>query len=110
MNREELIEKAKLRVRKLSTNRLDDDIAQLVDVALADLSRIGVHKSHLEDIENPLLIEAVLLYAGANFGSPENRDALMASYDMMLIKIKGGGFHRGKRSEADQEEKPDGSI
>lgn len=108
MNRDELIAKAKLRVRKMSTDRLDDDLEQLIDVVLADLSRIGVHESYLKDIENPLLIEAVLLYAGANFGSPENRAALMASYDMMLAKIKGGGFHRSKSGETDEKEKPDG--
>lgn len=100
MVKEELVEKAKLRVRKMSTNKLDEDVEQLVEVALADLSRVGVGKDYLEDIENPLLVEAVLLYTNANFGSPENRAALMGSYDMMLTKIKGGGFHRSKNSEA----------
>ena len=99
MTKEELISKAKLRVRKMSTDKLDEDVGQLVEVALADLARVGVHKDHLDNIENPLLVEAVLLYANANFGSPENRAALMASYDMMLTKIKGGGFHRSKSSE-----------
>lgn len=101
MTKKELIEKAKLRVRKMSTDKLDDDLGQLVEVALADLSRIGVCESHLKNISNPLLVEAVLLYASANFGSPENREDLMASYDMMLTKIKGGGFHRSKSCEAD---------
>ncbi len=98
MTKKKLKEKAKLRVRKMSTDKLDEDVGQLVEVALADLSRIGVHKSYLENIEEPLLVEAVLLYVSANFGSPENREALMASYDMMLTKIKGGGFHRSKDS------------
>lgn len=101
MTKEELISKAKLRVRKMSTDKLDDDVGQLVEVALADLSRVGVRKEYLEDIENPLLVEAVLLYTDANFGSPENRAALMASYDMMITKIKGGGFHRSKNGETD---------
>lgn len=101
MSRQELIEKAKLRVRKMSTNKLDDDVKQLVEVALADLSRIGVRAEYLENIDNPLLTEAVLLYVSANFGSPENRVALMASYDMMLTKIKGGGFDRSKSGKTD---------
>lgn len=100
MRKGELVKRAKLRVRKMSTDKLDKDIRQLVDVALADLSRIGVHESHLGSIENPLIVEAVLLYVSANFGTPENRDKLMASYDMMLTKIKGGGFHRCKDSKA----------
>lgn len=99
MTKKKLIEKAKLRVRKMSTDKLDDDLGQLVEVALADLSRIGVHESYLKNIGEPLLVEAVLLYVSANFGSPENREALMASYDMMLTKIKGGGFHRSKDSK-----------
>ncbi|MCI8709054.1 MAG: hypothetical protein HFG98_05865 [Dorea sp.] len=101
MTKDELVLKVKLRVRKMSADKLDEDVGQLVGVALADLSRVGVHESYLKDIENPLLVEAILLYASANFGSPENRDALMASYDMMLMKIKGGGFHRSKDSETD---------
>lgn len=101
MTKKELIKKAKLRVRKMSTDKLDEDVGQLVEVALADLSRVGVRESYLKNIRNPLLVEAVLLYASANFGSPENRADLMASYNMMLTKIKGGGFHRSKSCEAD---------
>lgn len=101
MTKKELVKKAKLRVRKMSTDKLDEDVGQLVDVVLADLSRVGVHESHLKDVENPLLVEAVLLYVDANFGSTENRAGLMESYNMMLTKIKGGGFHRSKDCETD---------
>lgn len=96
MTKEELIAKAKLRVRKSSTDDLDEDVGQLVAVALEDLKRIGVHSDYLEEnnITNPLIIEAVLLYVKANFGTPENQAELMASYDMMCTKIKGGGYHR----------------
>lgn len=45
MTREELLDKAKIRVRKSSTDMLDDDISQLIDVALTDLKRIGVHQT-----------------------------------------------------------------
>ena len=37
MKKEELIAKAKLRVRKTSKDILDEDVGQLVEVALADL-------------------------------------------------------------------------
>lgn len=95
MSKDELIEKAKLRIRKTSTDDLDQDVRQLVEVALEDLKRIGVHKDYLgEDISNPLIIEAALLYAKANFGNPDNYSELMASYDMICTKIKGGGYHR----------------
>ena len=96
MTKEELIAKAKLRVRKTSKDILDDDIGQLVEVALEDLKRIGVHADYLEEnnIKNPLIVEAVLLYVKANFGTPENQSELITSYNMMCTKIKGGGYHR----------------
>ncbi len=95
MSKDELIEKAKLRIRKMSKDDLDMDIEQLVNVALADLKRIGVHKDYLgEDINDPLIIEAALIYTKANFGSPDNHKELMAVYDIICTKIKGGGYHR----------------
>lgn len=86
MDNECLVEAAKLRIRKMSTDALDDDVEQYVDFALADLQRIGVPS---EDLESPdaLLTEAVLTYVQANFGGV-NRE-LMQSYDMLLTKIKG---------------------
>ena len=97
MTEKELIAKAKLRVRKTSNDVLDEDVGQLVAVALADLKRIGVHPDYLdpENITDPLIIEAALIYTKANFGNPENHNELMASYDMICTKIKGGGYHRG---------------
>lgn len=96
MTTEELIAKAKLRVRKTSTDDLDEDVGQLVAVALTDLKRFGVHPDYLdpENITDPLIIEAALIYTKANFGNPENHNELMASYDMICTKIKGGGYHR----------------
>lgn len=96
MNKEELTAAAKLRIRKMSKDILDDDVGQLVSVALADLKRIGVDGSYLNeaDIKDPLIIEAVLLYCKANFGTPDNQEKLAAAYDMMCTKIKGGGYHR----------------
>ena len=96
MTEKELIAKAKLRVRKTSNDVLDEDVGQLVAVALADLKRIGVHQDYLdpENITDPLIIEAALVYAKANFGNPENHGELMAAYGMICTKIKGGGYHR----------------
>lgn len=47
-----------------------------------------------EAITDPLIIEAALIYAKANFGNPENHGELMEAYDMICTKIKGGGYHR----------------
>lgn len=99
MTKEELIAKAKLRIRKMSNDVLDEDVGQLVAVALADLKRIGVDNSYLDEtnITDPLIIEAVLLYCNANFGNPDNAEKLAAAYETMCTKIKGGGY-RGSSS------------
>ena len=91
MNKTELIAKAKLRLRKMSADTLDEDVEQLINVALADLKRIGVHSSYLdpENITDPLIIEAALVYAKANFGNPENHGELMAAYDMICTNQRG---------------------
>lgn len=96
MNKQDLITAAKLRIRKMSKDILDNDVGQLVSVALTDLKRIGVDNSYLneEGIKDPIIIEAVLLYCKANFGNPDNQEKLMAAYEMMCTKIKGGGYHR----------------
>lgn len=103
MTTEELVSKAKLRLRKMSSDALDEDVGQLVAVALADLRRIGVHPSYLDpvDIKDPLVVEAALIYAKANFGNPDNHKELMASYDMICTKIKGGGYNRSSREAVD---------
>ena len=46
MTEKELIAKAKLMVRKTSNDVLDEDVGQLVAVALADLKRISVHQDY----------------------------------------------------------------
>lgn len=98
MKKDELVAKAKIRIRKMSTDVLDEDVGQLVEVALADLKRIGVKDFYLgkngRNISDPLIIEAVLLYCQAYFGVPDNQEKLIASYEMMCTKIKGGGYHR----------------
>ena len=96
MTKEELIAKAKIRIRKTSNDILDEDVGQLVEVALTDLKRIGVNSAYLDeaDIKAPLIIEAVLVYCNANFGNPDNQEKLLAAYDTICTKIKGGGYHR----------------
>lgn len=88
---QELIAAAKLRIRKSSTNVLDEDVKQLAETALCDLKRIGVADKYLSDTD-ALIREAVLTYVNANYGSNPDREKLMQAYDMLLIKIKGGKY------------------
>ena len=43
MNKTKLIAKAKLRLRKMSADTLDEDVEQLINVALADIKSISLH-------------------------------------------------------------------
>ena len=92
MIKEELLAAAKLRVRKASSNILDDDIKHLATVAIADLKRIGVSDKFLSDCADPIIREAVLTYVNANYGKNPDSEKLMNSYNMLLIKIKGGKY------------------
>lgn len=89
MTKAELLNAAKLRVRKNATDGLDADVQRLVGTALTDLERIGVNSSWLVDVEDPLLIEAVLSYVKANYSIADNYETLIGVYNMVLTKIKG---------------------
>lgn len=78
---------AKLRVRKISSDVLDEDIRQHIDFVLADLERMGVHPSWLEKPDS-IICEAVLVYCKANFAKTVD-DKLTNSYNIILSKIKG---------------------
>lgn len=92
MVKEDLLNAAKLRLRKTRNNVLDDDIKQLAEVAITDLKRIGVSDKFLSDCADPIIREAVLTYVNANYGSNPDSEKLMASYNMLLTKIKGGKY------------------
>lgn len=89
---QEIMTAAKLRLRKTQSNVLDEDIRQLAEVAIADLKRIGVADSFLSACTDPIIKEAVLTFVNANFGANPDKEKLMASYDMLCIKIKGGRY------------------
>lgn len=89
---EELLNAAKLRVRKSRSNVLDDDIKQHAETAIADLKRIGVSDKFLSDCADPLIREAVLTYVNANYGSNPDSEKLMSAYNILLTKIKGGKY------------------
>jgi len=88
MTKAELLDAAKLRVRKTAKDSLDADIKRLVAAALSDLERIGVHSSWLAAPSDPLIIEAVLSYVKANYSIAGNYDTLIGIYNMVLTKIK----------------------
>lgn len=79
MTKEQLIAKAKLRIRKTSSDMLDEDVGQFVEVALADLKRIGVHSSYLDEADIYNLVAAVL---NNNMGNVKVSAEEVESYDI----------------------------
>lgn len=93
MTYNELVDAAKLRVRKLSNDALDEDVKTHVDFVLADLKRIGVNEEkYLKAPEDPLIIGAVLVYVKAYYGMDAYHDKWLAAYNMHLTRIKGGDY------------------
>ncbi|MFA4033049.1 hypothetical protein ACEG19_04015 [Blautia stercoris] len=93
MSYNELLDAAKLRVRKLSNDALDEDIKTYVDFALADLKRIGVNEEkYLKDPKDPVIIGAVLAYVRAYYAMDQYHDKWLECYNMHLTKIKGGRY------------------
>lgn len=88
MTKAELLGAAKLRVRKTAKDGLDADVKRLIEAALSDLERIGVHSSWLAAPSDPLIIEAVLSYVKANYSIANNYETLIGIYNMVLTKIK----------------------
>ena len=94
MTKEELLEAAKLRVRKSGNDILDKDLEQLIDAAMEDLRRIGVHESYVAQMKDPLIVEAVLNYVKANYGISDRYEMLIGCYNMTITKIKGAGKYK----------------
>ncbi|MCM1218054.1 MAG: hypothetical protein NC548_26510 [Lachnospiraceae bacterium] len=88
MTRAELLDAAKLRVRKTAKDGLDADVRRLIETAVSDLGRIGVHASWLAAPADPLIIEGILAYVKANYSIAGNYDTLIGIYNMVLSKIK----------------------
>ncbi len=94
-SRRKLLRLAKIRVRKTAVNILDEDIEQLADAAETDIKRIGVSEDLFFDYSDALIRETILTYIKANYGDHPDRDKLMESYHLHIIKIKGDSKYFG---------------
>jgi len=79
----DLITKAKTACR-LTNTWYDNEIADLIDAALLDLTLGGTATVTETD---PLIIRAVCTYCKANLGNPENYDQLKRSYDEQKAQL-----------------------
>ena len=79
-----MLEKVKLALR-IKSNKLDEEITDLIEACKIDLSLSGVKR--IKDTD-PLIQQAIKLYCKANFGL-ENKDSekYQKSYDMLKISL-----------------------
>lgn len=90
MTIEELYQAARLRVRKAVSDDLDADVKRTADTAIADLKRIGVNESWLNEPSDPMIVETILSYVKANYSIDTNAYPILSGiYDMNVTKIKG---------------------
>ena len=75
-----MLEKIKVSLR-IRTNKLDEEIEDMINACLLDLSVGGVKKINTTD---PLIQQAVKIYCKANFGL-DNKDSekYYQSYEML---------------------------
>jgi hypothetical protein len=110
MTIEKLYEAVRLRVRKSISDDLDADVQRLAATAIADLKRIGVHETWLQDPSDPLIVETVLSYVKANYSIDTQAFPILSGiYDMNMTKIKGDGkyFQVAPDPEPEPEPEPD---
>ena len=79
-----MLEKVKLALR-ITTEAFDSEIDDLISAALADLGIAGVLA---ENIEDPLILRAIITYCKANFGEPDQYDRLKAAYDEQKAQLQ----------------------
>jgi len=77
-----LLSDAKIRLRVTST-AYDGEISDLIATAMSEMQIVGITPDAVSG-ESPLVKEAILTYAKANFGwNNPDRDKLMRSYESM---------------------------
>lgn len=79
-----MLEKIKTSLR-VSHNKLNDDIQDLIDACLLDLKTSGVVKIEEND---PLILQAVKVYCKAHFWTDhKNTDKFQESYESMKMHL-----------------------
>ena len=63
---------------RVTTEAFDEEISDLIEAGLLDLTRAGIIN---QDTNDPLVRRAVITYCRLNFGQPDDYDRLKKSYD-----------------------------
>lgn len=69
---------------RISTTAYDDEITDLVNAAVKDMSIAGITNDTQSDA---LVLRAIITYCRLNFGQPDDYDRLKASYDEQKAQL-----------------------
>lgn len=83
MDEQTILEKVKTSLR-ITTDDFNDEVLDLIQACLADLTTAGVIVPETNDI---LILQAVKTFCRAHFGIPDNYDKLKASYDEQKAQL-----------------------
>lgn len=80
---ENVINSIKLALR-ITTDAFNAELTDLLNAALLDLGIAGVTN---DDINDPLILRAVITYCKLHFGQPDDYDRLKRSYDEQKAQL-----------------------
>ncbi len=78
-----VINSIKLALR-ITTDAFNSELTDLLNAALLDLGIAGVTN---DDINDPLILRAVITYCKLHFGQPDDYDRLKRSYDEQKAQL-----------------------
>lgn len=78
-----VINSIKLALR-ITTDAFNTELTDLLNAALLDLGIAGVTN---DDINDPLILRAVITYCKLHFGQPDDYDRLKRSYDEQKAQL-----------------------
>ena len=81
-----LLAKAKTTLR-ITTTAFDDEITDIINAGIQDLTTRGVIVSTESGSLNPLVLLALMTYVRFMFGDPTNPERLKASFDEQLGQL-----------------------
>lgn len=80
---------------RITTDKLDGEISDLILAARRDLVRVGVSPQRAQDEADPLIKRAISSYVKAEFGlDNEDADAYRASYQMQRAELSLASAYR----------------
>lgn len=79
---------------RITTDKLDNEVVNLINACKKDLSLAGVKKINVND---PLIIRAIIIYARANFDSGVGIENFQKSYETLKCQLSLSGEYNDKK-------------